>query len=327
MTRKMIVAFLLLASLMLVACGSDDDEQEELGTELEARIESLIVQISDEDEFLALSAADKLSQIGKTAIPSLLKALNLPNKGKRHFYAVQALVGIGEPAIPALMETRVNPNVDGKARDIATRALVTMGAITDPTLKPANKAILVSTSPANGGEIPTNGELIMTFDNSPESVTVNGTYAGGGGRTVTWKAHGLTAGQQANINIAWKSTDRSNGSQTIILNITAEDNEPPRIISSSVEHGTKNVDPKRLNNQGIKIEFNENVAGTIKLTLEDGTDVGWVGEVIGKNATLKPTKGKEIMDIETTYVIVGAVRDIVGHTTRINIVFVTKQGL
>ena len=86
---------------MQVACGSNENE---LNPELETHIESLIVQLADEDDFVASSAVDKLVRIGKFTVPALIKSLNLSDRGKRHFYATQALVGVGGDAVPILID-------------------------------------------------------------------------------------------------------------------------------------------------------------------------------------------------------------------------------
>lgn len=90
---------------MQVACGSNENElNPEMETHIESLIESLIVQLADEDDFVASSAVDKLVRIGKLTVPALIKSLNLSDRGKRHFYATQALVGVGGDAVPILRD-------------------------------------------------------------------------------------------------------------------------------------------------------------------------------------------------------------------------------
>lgn len=57
---------------------------------------------------------------------------------------------------------------------------------------------------------------------------------------------------------------------------------------------------------------------------EDGTDVGWVGNVEGYIATLELDKGKELVN-ETVYVIVGKVSTADGTEVDIKITFATKS--
>lgn len=70
--------------------------------------------------------------------------------------------------------------------------------------------------------------------------------------------------------------------------------------------------------------FTEEVTGNIALQTEDGTDVGWVGNVEGYIATLELVKGKELTN-ETVYVVVGKVFTADGiQQLDIKITFATK---
>lgn len=177
----------------------------------------------------------------------------------------------------------------------------------------------VSSDPATGGTIAANGVVKITFDGPPKGVTVNGTPATVAGNTATWNATGLTAGGTANLAVAWEG----GAGTTITLTVKTEDKVAPQITKSTVSNGDKDVEPDPLNTGGITIDLDEDVTGNIKLTLEDGTDVGWIGTVKGKQAKLELVKGKDL-GAETTYKIAGAVKDAAGNETKIDITFVTK---
>ena len=82
-----------------------------------------------------------------------------------------------------------------------------------------------------------------------------------------------------------------------------------------------------LNRDGIIIEFNEDIASSgLKLTYEDGTDLGWVPEVKDNKVILSPIEGKELVH-ETSYVVRGTVRDGVGNETNLTLTFVAVKSL
>jgi len=182
-------------------------------------------------------------------------------------------------------------------------------------------AALVSTTPANGGEIAGNGQLIITFDNPPGAVTVNGTAAVVAGKTATWAATGLTPGGTATLNIAWDIA--GGGSSTVTLNVTAVDTTPPAVSGGSVKDGDKDVDSDTLNTDAkITVEFNEAVTGTLDLKAA-GASVGWLSKATGNTIQLDLVKGKELSK-ETEYTIEGKVKDAAGNETTVKLTFVTK---
>ena len=80
-----------------------------------------------------------------------------------------------------------------------------------------------------------------------------------------------------------------------------------------------------LNRDGIIIEFNEHiVSSSLKLTYEDGTDLGWESTVKDNSVTLTPIEGEELVH-ETSYVVRGTVRDGVGNETDLTLTFVAVK--
>jgi hypothetical protein len=176
----------------------------------------------------------------------------------------------------------------------------------------------VSITPA-GGEVPANQSFTITFSGAATGVTVNGTPATPpNGKTVTWQGN-LPPGA-ATLAIAWEGGAGATASFTI----TAPDTTKPTASGGTVKNGDKDVDPEPLNTSGITIEFSEPIAKqSLKLTLEDGTDVGWLPKIDGNKVVFETVKGKELGN-ETTYKVAGNVSDAAGNQSDIAITFVTK---
>ena len=86
----------------------------------------------------------------------------------------------------------------------------------------------------------------------------------------------------------------------------------------------KDADPEPLNKDGVIVEFSEPIAKhSLKLTLEDSTDLGWPPRGDGAKITFEPLKGKELGN-ETTYKVKGDVEDIAGNKTTVDETFFTR---
>ena len=181
--------------------------------------------------------------------------------------------------------------------------------------KEPNFSEFISAAPPSG-EIPANGTITVTFNNTPADVTVSAGAITLAGKTATI-AGPFTPGH-LELTINW-----TDGAKTLNYTVTAPDTDPPTVTGGTVKDGDKDVDPEVINTDGkIEIEFNENVSGNVTLQTEGGDDVGWVGKVEGNKAILKIVKGKKI-DNEMIYVIKGKVSDTAGNSTDVSIVFVT----
>ena len=188
----------------------------------------------------------------------------------------------------------------------------------EDTEEAAADAAFTSATPA-GGEIAANATITLNFDNDPGDVTVSpaGVVSGAGkSRTV---AGPFTPGPLT-LNVSWTN---GGGSTTLNYTVTAPDTEAPTVTGGNVKDGDKDVDPEKLNTDGIEITFSEDVTGNIALQTEGGDDVGWLGEVKGTTGKLDSVAGKEIGN-ETTYVIAGTVKDAAGNETKVSVTFVTK---
>ena len=166
-------------------------------------------------------------------------------------------------------------------------------------------------------------EFTLTFNEGVVAVTVNNTPATGSGLNWKWSAQPALPGRSVMLHIEWKNRDGSKGSRKVgPYKIRRDHGEPPEITSGTVVDGSNDVAPAVIN-AGIRIDFNEDVTGTIKLTDEAGADLNWIGAVAGQTATLIPVAGQEAIN-ETTYKIEIDVQDGAGNTLIVTIIFVTK---
>ena len=99
----------------------------------------------------------------------------------------------------------------------------------------------------------------------------------------------------------------------------------PSATKMNVTDGEGDADLEVLNRDGIIIEFDEDIAwSSLKLTYEDGTDLGWESTVKDNSVTLTPIEGQELVH-ETFYVVRGTVRDGVGNETDLTLTFVAVK--
>ena len=185
------------------------------------------------------------------------------------------------------------------------------------TIRPL--ATFVSADPAVRSQIAVDDTITLTFDNPPEDVTVSTGTARTIGKRV--RITGPFDPGPLALTIVWAD----GGVKTLNYTVRVPDTEAPKITSGSVNDGDKDVDPEALNLPGrIEVAFSEEVTGNIALQTVAGTDVGWLGKVEGKKATLELVRGKEL-DNEVTYVIAGKVSDAAGNSTDIDIQFTTAS--
>ena len=106
---------------------------------------------------------------------------------------------------------------------------------------------------------------------------------------------------------------------------TPTDVRGPSVTKMSNVTDGEEADLEVLNRDGIIIEFDEDIAySSLKLTLEDGTDLGWESTVKDNSVILTPFAGKELVH-ETSYVVSGTVRDGVGNETDLTLTFVAVK--
>ena len=188
-------------------------------------------------------------------------------------------------------------------------------------------ATTATTSPAAGSEITPNTSLIITLDEAVDGVTVNGTAAAGSRKTWIYNLAGLNlpAGR-ATLNIGWTNRDGTAGAgATVTFTIQAEaDRTAPSIDSGSVRNNDINVDPARLNLDGISFTFSEDVKdGNISISIEGGDALNWLSEWSRNSVIMVPAKGAELRN-ETSYEIKVSTEDEAGNKLDSTIWFVTR---
>ena len=154
-------------------------------------------------------------------------------------------------------------------------------------------------------------------------MAVNGVPATGAGDSWTVSLI-LPEGDGQVLNVGWTNRDGSTDSWAVgPYTVRAPDTTPPRITVGTVADGSVDVDPAPLNAGGFRFDFDEAVAGTIRLTDEAGADLNWIANVAGQTATMTPVAGQELVN-ETTYKIEIDVQDGEENALRATITFVTK---
>jgi len=139
----------------------------------------------------------------------------------------------------------------------ALMVFIMIGCGGDDETATANPPVLVSTSPAAGGEIAANGSISITFDKAMKTVTVNGSAATVAGKVATWQATGLTPGP-VTLTIDGTSSDGGTlATATVALTAVAPDTTAPDIVgdSCSPKNGASGVDPATVTS--IVIVFTE----------------------------------------------------------------------
>ena len=200
--------------------------------------------------------------------------------------------------------------------------------ITDPPqqkddVPPLPAVTVVVDPPPEVDYTPTNTEFTLNFSQKVVAVTVNDIPARGSG--TVWKTYlPLEVGPGQVLNIKWVnqdgSTDTIKVGPYLILDVHGE---PPVITSGTVADGDADVDPAPINAGGFRFDFDEAIAGTVKLTDEAGADLNWIATVAGQTATLTAVAGQELVH-DTTYKIEIDVQDGAGNRLRETITFVTK---
>ena len=195
----------------------------------------------------------------------------------------------------------------------------------DPDPKTPDAAF-ESADPASGSALPANQSIKVTFDNNPGDVTVSaGTVSTAGKtRTITPPDGGFTVGKDFSLKVTWTNGD---GSQTLDYNVVEADETDPIVTSSSPENDAKDLDPKKVFDDGIEITFSEKVvSGTLKL-MDGDTDVGWTAaydyDDDGNMAKLTGNAGQNLSNA-TEYMVTGTVKDAAGNDGDVSITFTTK---
>ena len=192
---------------------------------------------------------------------------------------------------------------------------------------PPHPTITVMVDPPPGSDIDADRtEFTLRFSEEVVAVTVNGVTATGSGQNWSVWAYNMSLEWKAGqvLEIEWKTRDGLTGSQSVgPYTVWIVHHEPPVITSGTVADGDADVDPAPINAGGFRFDFDEAIAGTVKLTDEAGADLNWIVNVAGQTATLTAVAGQELVH-DTTYKIEIDVQDGAGNPLQVTITFVTK---
>ena len=177
-------------------------------------------------------------------------------------------------------------------------------------------AAFASADPADGGSVPSNGKIKVTFDKNPGTVEASAGSVSGAGTSRT--ISGPFDVGSLELTVTWTNGD---GSQTLNYTITEADETAPEVVSSDPEDGAKNLDPASI--EEITVTFDETVTGSLALMDDGDTDVGWASSTEGDTITLTIVAGKELSN-ETEYTVKGTVEDGSGNSADVEISFTTK---
>ena len=178
---------------------------------------------------------------------------------------------------------------------------------------PVDETPAVLQSPADGATFAEGATVTLQFDKNPGTVTVNGNATEGSGRNRTFTV------TQASNAIAWDH----GGAATLTFTLTARDETPPALASSSPTDGANDVDPADVNTNGIMLKFNEAISKAEVMLSRDGDDLGWIPSVEGDTVMLNPSPANPLVN-ETAYTVSGEVEDASGNKANVSISFTTK---
>lgn len=177
----------------------------------------------------------------------------------------------------------------------------------------------LSVSPP-GGEIQRDSMIRITFEDTPENLSVSTGKVRVIGKVAT--ISGPFPPGRLTLIFTWE-TAWDSGCRTLVYFVSPPDTYAPKLIGGTLADGHFDVDPDALNTDGeIQWTFNEAVTGHIALETQAGEDLGWRGTVKGSFAKLQRGEGK-LLRCGTTYRIVSRVSDAAGNTTHLDATFTT----
>ena len=173
---------------------------------------------------------------------------------------------------------------------------------------------VTAVDPAAGSEIAANQAVKITFDEAVDAVMVDGVAATGSAKS--WTFQGDLTGKTG-ISITWTNQDAdatAGGPYPVAYTVKAADPDPPQIASSDPGDGDKDLDPEKLNEDGMEIKFNEAVKKATVLVTIEGEQLKWTSELSddGMTAAVIMLKGGEV-SYESEIVLVVTAEDLAGN--------------
>jgi hypothetical protein len=193
---------------------------------------------------------------------------------------------------------------------IALLAVWMVGCGGDEEVEPGT---VTAVDPPAGSEIAANQAIKITFDNPVDAVMVNGAAATGSGKN--WTFQGDLTGKTG-IDITWtnQDADATAGSHSVTYTVKAADPDPPQIAGSSPEDGDKDVDPETVNEDGISVDFNEELSKVTVLVTLEGETLKWTSTLSDdkKSAVVELLSGGDL-PYESEIVLVVTATDLAGN--------------
>lgn len=172
---------------------------------------------------------------------------------------------------------------------------------------------VTAVDPAAGSEIAANQSIKITFDEAVDAVMVDGVAATGSAKSWTFQGNITGTG----ISITWTNKDAdatAGGPYPVAYTVKAADEVAPTIVSSDPADGDDDLDPEKLNEDGMEIKFSEALKKvTVDVTIE-GEALKWTSELSddGMTAVVIMLKGGEI-SYESEIVLVINGEDLAGN--------------
>lgn len=188
-------------------------------------------------------------------------------------------------------------------------------------------ARFIRSAPADGQEvhpgdvIPYTLPIELYFDHPPIFVAVNGEPAEVVGDTAKWE-YQSSLFRKADFSVTWQNQDGSDGDGTTIT-LCIIGCCPAFLAWGDVTNGQTDAEAQLLNQDGIRIGFDEAVIGTIDIRPLDGAPLGWSAEWSGTSVIIRPSNGRELV-AGMTYIIEAVVTSVAKIDTEIRIQFTTK---
>jgi len=176
----------VLLMLLVLGCGEETQDLVKDGVSLEKQqevlgpsisVEKLIIDLGDEDSYVALKASERLIELGSESVPELLKVMLLPDSGNRVQMTVVTLAGIGTESIIPLVDllALMTKEQYEKYGDRFNRTLVLIG---EPSIQPLTPLLEIKDLeqwPLNRWRYDFVVEVLLAI-NTPESKSIAQEY-------------------------------------------------------------------------------------------------------------------------------------------------------
>ncbi|MBC8235421.1 Ig-like domain-containing protein [bacterium] len=168
--------------------------------------------------------------------------------------------------------------------------------------------------PSSGSEFVANQTVKITFCVAVVAFMVDGVCATGFSKSCAFQGD---LKRKTRTSTKWRKQDAdatAGGPYPVAYTVKAADPDPPQIASSDPGDGDKDLDPEKLNEDGMEIKFNEAVKKATVLVTIEGEQLKWTSELSddGMTAAVIMLKGGEV-SYESEIVLVVTAEDLAGN--------------